>query len=569
MNYYALATDYDGTLAKHGKVDQQTIDALQRFKSTGRKLVLVTGRELDELLEVFPETDIFDVVVAENGALLYYPASKEEKKLGDSPSELFVLELENRGVERISVGRVIVATWRPFETKVLEVIRDLGLEYQVIFNKDAVMVLPSGINKATGLKSALQTIGLSPHNVVAIGDAENDHAFLKLCEFSASVDNALPMLKESSDLVMKGSHGTGVRELIDMVISNDLAGFDQFFRRNKIVLGYDTAGAEVVLSPLNENLILTGTSGAGKSTFAASFMERLIEQEYQFCIIDPEGDYETFEGGILIGNNKRAPDISEIMGILEKPDRNCVISLLGIALEHRPAFFETLLPPLLELKQRTGRPHWIIIDETHHLLPFERENMILPMPDDINGIMLITVHPEHISRQALALMDAAVAIGESPGRTLARYSQQAGLKPPDIKEERLEPGEAILWKNSYARGYVRFNTIPSKSERKRHVRKYTEGTLPEERSFYFRGAERKLNLRAQNLQIFIQMAEGVDDQTWQFHLKNHDYSNWFSEMIKDPELGQEARDIEDQSGLSASESRQQIKRIIEKRYIPA
>src|SRR5215471_12872240 len=142
MRYHALACDYDGTIAWDGVVSPQTIEALQEVRKSGRKLILVTGRELDDLSRVFPQVDLFDRVVAENGALLYRPATREER----TPEE-FVRELIRRGAERVSVGRVIVATWRPHETTAVEVIRDLGLELQVIFNKGAVMVLPSGINK--------------------------------------------------------------------------------------------------------------------------------------------------------------------------------------------------------------------------------------------------------------------------------------------------------------------------------------------------------------------------------------------------------------------------------------
>src|SRR5439155_12516578 len=128
---------------------------------------------------------------AENGALLYRPATREERTLAERPSEEFVRELIKRGADPVSVGRVIVATWRPHERTAVEVIRDLGLELQVIFNKGAVMILPSGVNKATGLKAALKELALSPHNIAGIGDAENDHAFLALCECSVAVENAL------------------------------------------------------------------------------------------------------------------------------------------------------------------------------------------------------------------------------------------------------------------------------------------------------------------------------------------------------------------------------------------
>ena len=63
-----------------------------------------------------------------------------------------------------------------------------------MFNKDAVMVLPAGVNKATGLDYALRKLGLSFHETVGIGDAENDHAFLQRCECAVAVSNAVPSI---------------------------------------------------------------------------------------------------------------------------------------------------------------------------------------------------------------------------------------------------------------------------------------------------------------------------------------------------------------------------------------
>src|SRR3954462_3318630 len=166
MRYFALATDYDGTLAHDGVVSPATIAGLEQLRATGRKLILVTGRELADLLRAFPSIDLFDRVVAENGALVYTPSTREEQPLADPPPKAFVAALQAQGVTPLSVGRVIVATWHPNETTVLTTIRDLGLEHQLIFNKGAVMVLPPGINKAAGLSAALEQLGISAHNVV-------------------------------------------------------------------------------------------------------------------------------------------------------------------------------------------------------------------------------------------------------------------------------------------------------------------------------------------------------------------------------------------------------------------
>lgn len=222
MRYLALASDYDGTLAAHGCVNKETVAALERLQKSGRKFILVTGRELDELLQIFKQIHLCDLVVAENGALLYEPATGEEKLLGTKPPEEFVKKLSG-AVAPLSVGRAIVATWRPNETKVFEVIRELGLELQVIFNKDAVMILPRGVNKAFGLKAALDKLGLSPNNVVGIGDAENDRDFLSACGCGVAVANALDLLKEQADFVTQGARGAGVIEIIDYLVANDLS----------------------------------------------------------------------------------------------------------------------------------------------------------------------------------------------------------------------------------------------------------------------------------------------------------------------------------------------------------
>jgi hydroxymethylpyrimidine pyrophosphatase-like HAD family hydrolase len=225
MRYFCLICDYDGTIAQDGHCALSTVEAIRRVRASGRKLILATGRQLAELQEVFPECAVFDRIVAENGAVLYRPASQDCAVLADSPASEFVDELRRRGVHPLFVGQCIVATCRPFESTVGEVIRDMGLELQIIFNKDAVMVLPSGVNKASGLQVALNELQLLPHNIVGVGDAENDQMFLGMCECSVAVANALPALKERADHVTAGSHGAGVEELIEKLLSEDLASF--------------------------------------------------------------------------------------------------------------------------------------------------------------------------------------------------------------------------------------------------------------------------------------------------------------------------------------------------------
>ncbi len=570
MRYLALACDYDGTLAHHGQVDEPTLAALERLRGSGRELILVSGRELEDLQSVFSRLDLFSWAVLENGALLYRPGTREEKVLAERPPECFLDALRCRGVAPLSAGRVIVATWRPQETAVLQAIHDCGLELQIIFNKDAVMVLPSGISKATGLAAALEQLGLSPHNVVGIGDAENDHAFLGLCECAVAVANALPALKEAADFVTTGDHGRGVSELIDEMVRSDMAGREGLLTRHRLLFGHRPDGREVRIRPFNSSLLFAGPSGSGKSTAATSFLERLVEAKYQFCLVDPEGDFSTLPAAVVLGGPAHAPTLDEVLQVLASPAANVVVNLVGLAITERPGFFLGLLPRLQDLRLRVGRPHWLVVDEAHHLFPASLERGEAALPQGLDRTVLITVHPGQVNAALLANIDTVLAVGNGPEQTIGEFCQAVGVRAPAMPAAELEAGQVLLWDRSADEPPFRVRVVPHRSERQRHVRKYAEGQLPPERSFYFRGPKKKLNLRAQNLSLFMQLADGVDDETWMYHLREGDYSRWFRDCIKDEELAEEAGRVEQLTGISPREGRALLREAIEQRYtLPA
>jgi HAD superfamily hydrolase (TIGR01484 family) len=569
MRYHILATDYDGTIAHHGGVDESTLAALDRFRKSGRRLIMVTGRELPELKTVFPHLEMFDWVVAENGAQLYRPTTQETILLGEPPPDKFIYELKRRGVERISVGGCIVATWEPYEAIVLGTIRDLGLELKVIFNKGAVMILPAHLNKATGLSAALKRAGFSPHEVVGVGDAENDHAFFSICECSAAVANALPAVKERADIVLERDHGAGVSDLIDRILADDLSDMNDRITRRLPIIGYAAGGVEVRLNDTDgQGVLIAGPSGSGKSTCATTILERLGDHGYQHCVIDPEGDFATLEGAIVLGSANQPPIVDEVLQILKNPKSNVVINLVGVPLTDRPAFFVTLLGRLLEFRSQTARPHWLLIDEAHHLLPKAWAFTSQLRPQELQRTILITVHPGEVSRDVLKLMTSVIAVGPRPHDVLSEFCAGAEAECPSLNRTSAQEGEVLLW-SRLRNTHTVFKPERCRSERRRHIRKYMEGELPLENQFYFRGREGKLKLRAQNLMIFLQMAEGVDDDTWTFHLERHDVSQWFAQVIKDHELGRIARETEE-AGLGAHESREQIKTAVLQRYtLPA
>ena len=563
MRYLALATDYDGTIATGGWMSEAAVSAVARLRMSGRRTILVTGRRLDDLLTVCPHIDLFDYVVAENGALIYAPHTRERTLLGKRPPAKFIEPLTALGVDQIEVGQVIVSTWLPNYTAVLQAVQETGLELHLVFNRTAVMVLPPGVNKATGLDYALRKLGLSFHEAVGIGDGENDHSFLERCECAVAVANAAPSIRDMAAFVTQGQDGQGVAELIDELIADDLSRLQDELPQ-RIVIGSRMDGELVTIPPYGVNILIAGPSGSGKSTATAGIVERLIEQAYQVCIVDPEGDYGASQGVITLGDRHHDVGVSEALAILEDPKINLSVNLLGIQLSNRPDFFGQLFPSLRTLRTRTGRPHWMVLDEAHHILPIEWGHLEI-LPQTLGETIFATVYPDHLAPAILSLVDVIIAVGGSPDQTMLNFSNASGHSLMWPEGLSYKAGQAVVWFPRSGHPPFSIGMIPTRGDRIRHRRKYAEGNLGNQ-SFYFRGPNGRSNLRARNLAIFSQIAEGIDEETWLFHLHRSDYSRWFRDTIKDRYLADQTERIEQREGLQPAETRNLVRGLIESRY---
>ena len=557
MLYAALAADFDGTLAHHERVDADTVAALRWLKERGKRLILVSGRELPELQALFPEIGMFDAVVAENGALLFMPGQGEVRALGEPPPEALVAALKARDVSPLSVGSTVIATWEPHQATALECIRDLGLEWQIIFNKGAVMCLPPGVNKASGLMAALAELKLSPLNVVAVGDAQNDHAFLNACGFSCAVANALDSVKAEADLVTRADHGAGVAELINAWIGD--GGGLPSPPRHTIAFGEEPHAA---LHPGHGATLITGVSGGGKSTLATLLIEEFCAARHQFIVLDAEGDYGGIENVAHLGGPDRAPTPQEALDLLARPEESIVLNLLAVAAHDRPLFLSKLLGGFASLRAEAGRPHWVIIDEAHHFLPAALDVSAGMVPTDFPGAVFITTSPELLAPDVLKILSTVIALGaEAPDLIASATGAPQTARPPG-------EGEALVWRQ----GKTAPRTVSlrrPRGEHQRHTRKYAEGALSEDKSFFFHGPEQKLNLRANNLNAFLQIAEGVDEDTWLHHLRARDYSRWLRDAIGDEDLAEEVAEIEGRVSDRASEAdrtRLLVRDAIRRRY---
>lgn len=562
MFYAALATDYDGTIATDGIVPAQTVEALRWLRERGKILILVTGRELPELQGLFPEIGLFDAVVAENGALLFLPQRGELRALAQPPPPELVEELRRCGVAPLSVGSSVVATWTPHEVTVLEVVRALGLEWQITFNKGAVMCLPPGINKASGLAQALTELKLSPLNVIAVGDAENDHAFLTACGYSAAVANALPAVKQSADHVTEADHGAGVTELVHAWM-NDQEHFGTTMVRHGLKLG-GAEGDELYLWPGLHKVLIAGASGGGKSSLATALVEQILASGAQLVGLDPEGDYDNLAGIAHLGTAERSPAMDEACSLLDDPQANLMLGLLAVPHQDRPDLLSSLLGRLTEMRAKLGRPHWLLVDEAHHFLPAEATLPIATVATSLPGSIFVTVEPRLLSSDLLGGINFVIAPGAGAKDVVEQFCALTGCSPPRLARE---PGEddALFWDVAHGRVLVAAAPEPA-TEHQRHIRKYAEGSLSDERSFYFRGPEDKLSLRANNLIAFLDLADGVDDDTWRFHLARGDYSRWLGETIGDEELADEVRKIETAPETGPDETRASVRAAVERRY---
>ncbi|MGW8311030.1 MAG: HAD-IIB family hydrolase [Thiogranum sp.] len=564
MRYLALASDFDGTLARDGVVAPATLAMLRAVAASGRHLILISGRILADLRQVFPDLALFARIVVENGAVLHNPASGETRALAKPPPAAFMQTLRERGVSPLTTGTSIVATVHPHQTTVLEVIREIGLELQVVFNRKAVMVLPAGVNKATGLRAALSDLGLSAHNVVALGDAENDLTLLDSVECGVAVGDAVHTLRIRADRIMTSANGDGAVELMRDLLQSDLAG-QPSAARHRLLLGRRPDGTSVSLAPVTGNVLVTGSSGAGKSSLCRALVEQLAARQYQVCVIDPEGDYRNLKDCVCLGDAGHTPARDEVLSALEKPGINLVINLLGVDLRDRPSFLLELLPEVQALHAAKGRPHVLILDEAHHFLPNVWEAPAALVSAESPTLIYVTVEPASIAAAALMTVDTALALGAA-GSVMNRFFQ--ALQQPATADEtlHLQTPQCLLWDRSRGGDPEVIEVVESKSRPRRHMRKYAQGVVSPHHSFYFRGPTGALNLRAHNLLLFTQIAEGVDDASWLFHLRRGDYSRWIRGSLKDARLADRIAAIEQDPALSAARSRQDIKAIIEQEY---
>lgn len=550
--FRAIAFDLDGTLAEGGQVDPRTLD-LVRAAGVGRRLVLVTGRVFDELARAFPGlAEVFDVVVTENGAVLH--GGSGSRRLAEPIGAELVAALAGRGV-RVDRGEVLLAVDGAAAPAVIEEITALGLDHQVVRNRAAAMVLPAGVTKGSGLLAALADLGLSAHNVIAVGDAENDLALLQAAEVGAAVANAVPSLAARADLRLGRPDGAGVRALLDGPL---LTGEQRLCpARRWIRIGVDAQGEPVTVPASQASILITGASGTGKSYLAGLLAEGWLEAGYRVLVIDPEGDHAglALHPSVLhIDAAAHLPEPADLLALTRPGRASVVLDLSGLPATGKIDYLARLPAAILAERVQHGTPHWVIADEAQLSLV---ENLA-GNPDRPGtaraeaGTCLVTWQPEHLPGMLRQTIDVTVTVtGPPPDHGLATPALHAAVQTRGGQPRAFTPARRA-------------------SRHVRHQHKYATATLPEHRRFYFHtrhgGAA-----SAGTLQEFSRYLRHCDPAVLSYHLGRDDFSRWITETLTDQELGTLLADVEREIRLRRAadleHARDRIISLIETRYL--
>lgn len=543
----AVALDYDGTLTREYAPSEAVLAAVAQARESGLRVVLVTGRILDELRAVFPAVDKhFDGIVGENGCVL--SVDGENRVLAPPIEEELQQAMLDHGIE-FRRGEVLVATLVYFEDIIQQEIHRLGLECQIVHNRGELMVLPPGMSKGTGLARLLESMGISWHNTVAVGDAENDHALLSMCHVGVAVGNAVDGLKRHADRVLEQQDGEGVAAILQEILYGDESALRS--DRRQIRLGRLTNGDPATIPASRINLLVTGRSKSGKSYVGGMLAEQLVELGYSVCLIDPEGDYAslgTIQGVECLCTTGHRPDLEQIRRFLAHRFGSVVVDMSLIARDEVGHCIETLLSEMANDRLEIGAPHWIIIDEAHHVLT-PTGSIVTLLEQELKGVCLVTYQPQQISRQLATEIDYALSlpggrqhVGPDPLVELGRIFPL----PESVIAEHAGRQEALLIRNGELATVQRLRLAKRKTEHIRHFHKYLQGELPSGLRFVFRDRDGRGSTVAANVEQFCELVQQVTADTVAFHAERLDYSRWMDQALQEKELAGKVRTVENQ-----------------------
>jgi hydroxymethylpyrimidine pyrophosphatase-like HAD family hydrolase len=435
MRFGVLALDYDGTIALDGVLDPDVRIAIGEARSCGIVVLIVTGRKVSDLTSLVGNIGFVDAVVAENGATIAFPNGQAQLLAAPPPSS-FLRELVKEGIP-FSVGQCVVEADATSAHQILTLIQRLELPLVLLFNRGRLMVLPQAVSKSVGLRAALSVLRLSVHNAIAIGDAENDHDLLGACEVGVAVGWGSQALKEIAEEVLQGQGPSAVAGYIRHATKQMRLPPNQLSRRH-FALGTLEDGQALTLAIRGRNLLIAGDPQSGKSWITGLICEQLILQGYCVWVIDPEGEYaglEALPGVVVLGGGRRPPRLNDLVRAVRYPDISVVVDLAHVAHQEKLDFLHSVLPLLASLRQTTGLPHRIVLDEAHYFLHAPNVSELLDL--QLGAYILVTYRPADLHCDLRKSIEGVIAT-----RLTDKHQLQSLLTMCDAKDGRSD-GAAV------------------------------------------------------------------------------------------------------------------------------
>jgi hypothetical protein len=484
--------------------------------------------------------------------------------------------LRDRGVW-VRRGDVLLAGSASDGAVILEEIHRLGLDCQLVFNRSELMILPAGVTKGSGLFDALGDLGVSRHSAVGVGDAENDHALIDVCEVGVAVSDAVPSLKASADRVLTCPNGAGIVELLRMIDGPDPAPMHS--RRWRVHLGTALDGSPVSIPSSQVNVLVCGESGEGKSFLAGLMAEGLIAQGYTVLIVDPEGDHAALDrlrGVVVVDGRDGLPSPDRIIHLLNTRFTSVVLDMSMVPECQRHDYLRDLAVEVERSRAEHGLPHWVIADEAHISTAGLQEvaGFGTPTPAGRWGYCLISYRPDLIEPEPLALIDAVIALGPtaaaSPFTTglLAEVSRRDEAGVADLLRQVPRGGGLLVTHPRLGPPSV-FSVGSRFTEHRRHLRKYAQVQLPDERAFHMRDGEDHVVGVAGDFTDLVHLLQACPDSALEHHADHCDLSRWIGDVFADRSLAAAVAAIERHladGSLDCTHARQQVMDSVRRAY---
>jgi hypothetical protein len=565
-----IACDFDGTGATDGHPAPELYAALAAARAQGIVTLLVTGRVLEEVERACEELSPFDAVVAENGAVIHLCSIGRTIQIGNPPQEHFLGELRAHGVP-FHTGAVVIGTWEQHAHKSLELIRRFGLDAQLIFNRAALMILPSGINKAVGIRRALEELGRSERNLIAFGDAENDIPMLTVAEFGVAAHDSVPAVLALTDDRVSQPGGGGVASYIRKIL--ECGGVVPTPRRRAISLGKNFQGSDVTLPNSGSNVVISGDPRSGKSWIAGLLAEQLTAEGYRICIVDPEGDYgQMAQRPKVVAFGHEMPLLSPFAAVrlLGTEELSIVLTLSSLTPGEQLDYVDQLLAALQQMREGTGCPHWVVVDEAHYF--FSQSNSMLKYLGSPTGnFCLVTYRPSLLANEIYGEIGAHIITSTKVEEEryfvtkILQAHDHMSIPAHDALNVLESPHVGLLLTNPLESSWQVFTPVERMTRHAHHARKYADTRLPDEKAFRFMHAGGAL--AAHNMVEFYQAVQTLHASSLRHHLLAGDFSRWVGEVLGDQQLAKGLRKLERSMSAGATPERSEILAHIEDHYL--